>query len=147
MNEFTVKFKKLISTAIAPTKSYETDSGFDLYCTKIERESNRIVYHTGIAVEMDAGLGGFIYPRSSVVKKDLMLKNSVGVIDNSYRGELIINFDDTKAYSPVQTKEIYEVGDRVAQIVFMELPKINLIEVDTLTDSDRGSNGFGSTGK
>lgn len=147
MNEFTVKFKRLISTAQAPTKSYETDSGFDLYCTKIEKESNRTIYHTGIAVEMDAGLGGFIFPRSSIVKKDLMLKNSVGVIDNSYRGELIINFDDTKAYSPVQAKEVYEVGDRVAQIVFLELPKINLIETDTLSESDRGEGGFGSTGK
>ena len=147
MNEFTVKFKRLISTAQAPTKSYETDSGFDLYCTKIEKESNRTIYHTGIAVEMDAGLGGFIFPRSSIVKKDLMLKNSVGVIDNSYRGELIINFDDTKAYSPVQTKEVYEVGDRVAQIVFLKLPKINLIETDTLSESDRGEGGFGSTGK
>lgn len=145
--DYVVKFKKLISTAITPTKGYETDSGFDLYCTSIEQgPNNTIKYHTGIAVEMPPRIGGFIFSRSSVVKKDLMLKNAVGVIDNEYTGELILNFDDTKSYSVTQKKEVYNVGDKIGQIVFLELPKIMLVEVDELKQTDRGANGFGSTG-
>lgn len=84
-----------------------------------------------------------------------MLKNCVGVIDASYRGEIMCRFFGTKAIhyrigvneAIIYSDEVYKVGERVAQVVFLELPKIILKEVDELSDTERGSQGFGHTGK
>ena len=163
-----IRFKKLVPEAKAPLKVIDIDAGFDLFATSIEETPDFIVYHTGIAVEIPEGYVGFVFPRSSVTKYDMMLKNSVGIIDASYRGEIMCRFqimkdDDRKIeiYSNNVAKEgfmidritnirsklkLYEIGDRVAQIVFLELPKITMTEVDELSNTQRGSGGFGSTG-
>lgn len=150
-----VRFRKLVPEAKAPYRKIDIDAGFDLSITSIEETEDFIVYHTGIAVEIPEGYVGLVFPRSSVTKYDLMLKNSVGVIDASYRGEIMCRFHSTKTVNySVGNKHIsiysgkkYEIGDRVAQIVFMELPKITLVEAEELNDTERGSGGFGHTGK
>ena len=74
-----------------------------------------------------------------------MLKNAVGVIDSGYRGEVCLRFQLTGLN--VEGKNIYKIGERVGQIIIMPIPQIKLIEVDELSDSDRGEGGFGSTNK
>jgi len=155
-----IKFKKLIPEAQTPFRKYEIDAGFDLYCTSIEETKDYIQYNTGVAVEIPEGYVGLIFPRSSVTTYDLMLKNSVGVIDASYRGEIMCRFYETEmSFSYIEHKNVrtkiyqehlsnkYVVGDRVAQIVFIEIPKITLIEVPELSETQRNEGGFGSTGK
>lgn len=143
----TIKFKKLIPEAQTPFRKYNEDAGFDFYCTSIERLPGKIIYHTGIAVEIPTGMVGLAFPRSSVVNKDLMLKNGVGVIDATYRGEVMFIFNDTKEYSVTQRKEIFVVGDRVGQLVFLYLPIAEMVEVDELSETLRGTGGFGHSGK
>ena len=157
-----IKFKKLIPEAKEPLKTIEIDAGFDLFATTKEETENYIEYGTGIAIEIPIGYVGLVFPRSSISNKDVMLKNSVGIIDASYRGEIRCRFYDTKKnkdyleiiqngvinkiFNPHNIRKIYEIGDRVAQIVFLELPKITLIETNELSDTQRGIGGFGSTG-
>ena len=160
-----IRFKRLVPEAKAPFKKIDVDAGFDLFATGINYGENYIEYLTGIAVEIPEGYVGFIFPRSSVTNYDLMLKNSVGIIDASYRGELRCRFYETREHldyvqsdkfndgtvrdlhQPLLKRNTYEIGDRVAQIVFMELPKIKLVETDELSDTERGAGGYGSTGK
>jgi dUTP pyrophosphatase len=157
-----IRFKKLVEEAQTPFKAIEVDAGFDLVAISMKETIDYIEYHTGIAVEIPEGYVGLIFPRSSVTKYDLMLKNCVGIIDSSYRGELVCRFHETKehldyvelennglvvhTHQPRIKKNIYEVGERVAQIVFLELPKITLVEALELSDTQRGTGGFGSTG-
>lgn len=157
-----IKFKKLVPEANTPFKKIDVDAGFDLFATSIEKTEDYVVYHTGIAFEIPEGFVGLVFPRSSVTKYDLMLKNSVGVIDASYRGEImcrfqpvvnnnikdiILNSEEKPHYSFIwNIEKQYNVGDRVAQIVFLKLPKITLIEAEELSDTERGLCGFGHTG-
>jgi len=94
-----------------------------------------------LAMEMPEGYVGLIFPRSSISKTDHYLRNSVGVIDSGYRGEIKVRMS-----TPLLGGVEYKVGDRVAQLVIMKLPWVNLQEVDELSDTDRGEGGFGSTG-
>jgi dUTP pyrophosphatase len=150
-----IRFKKLIPEAKTPFRKIDIDAGFDLYATSVEETPDFIVYYTGIALEIPEGYVGLVFPRSSVTKYDLMLKNCVGVIDASYRGEIMCRFQGTNSiqYSAGNKKmkiygdNIYKVGERVAQVVFLELPKITLKEVQELSETQRGSGGFGHTGK
>ena len=150
-----IRFMKLIPEAKTPFKAIDVDAGFDLYTTSIEETPDYIQYNTGIAVEIPQGYVGLVFPRSSVTKYDLMLKNCVGVIDASYRGEIMCRFYGTKTINynvgnkgaTIYAGKKYDVGERVAQIVFLELPKITLIEADELSETERSSQGFGSTGK
>jgi len=87
-----IEFKKLHKDAIEPTKAHKPDGGFDLTCTSIKYTDKYIQYGTGIAMHIPEGYVGLIFPRSSVTKKDLMLKNSVGVIDSGYLGEISFRF-------------------------------------------------------
>lgn len=88
---------------------------------------------------------GLIFPRSSIAKTDLALTNSVGVIDSGYRGEIkfkfALNTDDSKLDFAT-----YKVGDRIGQLVIMPYPQIELVEAEELSDSERGTGGFGSSG-
>lgn len=142
-----IRFKKLIPEAQTPYRKFDEDAGFDFFCTSIEYAPNYIVYHTGIALEIPVGYLGLAFPRSSITNKDLMLKNSVGVIDASYRNEIMFRFQDTKEYAELRKKEVYEVGDRIGQMVFIERPDITLEEADELSITERNMDGFGSTGK
>jgi dUTP pyrophosphatase len=150
-----IRFKKLVPEAKTPYKAIDIDAGFDLYCTSIDETPDFIQYNTGIAVEIPEGYVGLIFPRSSITKYDLMLKNSIGVIDASYRGEIMCRFtpvinNNIKnivfEVNDIEFNKRYDIGDRVAQIVFMELPKITLVETQELSETQRGEGGFGSTG-
>ena len=144
-----IKFKKLIPEAQMPIKSYEADAGFDFYCTSIVRkyhpDGNYLEYHTGIALDIPKGMVGLAFPRSSIIKKHMMLKNSVGIIDSGYLGEIIFMFHKTDLISDDKPNNYYKIGDRIGQIVFLNIPEIILIETDQLSETERNINGFGST--
>ena len=145
-----VKIKKINKDAVIPKYAHDTDAGLDLTAVSVERdEYGNFVYHTGLAFEIPEGYVGYIFPRSSISKYSLRLTNCVGVIDSGYRGEVMFKFDPTHVYMADSGKsisgEIYKVGDRIGQLIIMPYPKINLVEVEQLTDTERGDGGFGST--
>lgn len=141
-----VKFKKLDERAVMPSYAKEGDAGLDLVATSIEADNSKtdgkfIEYGTGIAVEIPKGHVGLLYPRSSVSKKDMMLKNGVGVIDSGYRGEIKLRFQGTSQW----IGDIYQPGDKVGQLLIIPLPTIVPTLVEELSDTERGDGGFGST--
>lgn len=135
-----IKLKRLTPTAKIPTKAHATDAGYDLYASSCHYDNGLIVYGTGVAVEIPQGYVGLVFPRSSIANTHLMLSNSVGVIDSGYRGEIMAKFrkGGTRGYI---------VGDRIAQLIIMPYPEVTFEEVDELSDSDRGTGGYGSSGK
>lgn len=138
-----VRIKKLTENAKMPTKAHATDAGYDLYAVSTSVDKNyNVVYGTGIAVEIPAGYVGLVFPRSSIASKDIMLSNSVGVIDSGYRGEVMAKFKRVTGEF-----DSYQVGDRIAQLIIIPYPEVVFVEADELTDSDRGIGGYGSTGK
>ena len=153
-NKMEIKIKKLRKDAVMPRKAHATDAGFDL--TAVSRvfdcEGN-VTYGTGLAFDIPEGYVGLVFPRSSNAKKDLILSNSVGVIDSGYRGEISLKFKPSSviekpdlAYIPESIAK-YEIGDRIGQIIIMPYPEIEFVEVDELGESERGTGGYGSTGK
>ena len=137
-----VKIKKLVEEAVVPKYAHSTDAGLDLTATSFEIRNNVYIYGTGLAIEIPKGYVGLIFPRSSNFKQDLYLTNCVGVIDSGYRGEIKFMFK----MGPINTGNIWQVGDRIGQLIIMPYPSIELKEVDELSYSDRGEGGFGSTG-
>lgn len=140
-----VKIKKLDLNAILPTYGSEFSAGADLYSIDdVEIEAGKTVYvHTGISMEIPIGYGGFIYARSGLAtKRGLAPANKVGVIDSDYRGEIMVAL-----FNQSGEKQSIERGERIAQIVIAPYIKADFEECDELTDTDRGSGGFGSTGK
>ena len=137
-----VKVMKLDAGAIIPKYAKPGDAGMDLYAVsqKFDDHGN-YVFGTGLAMEIPEGHVGLIFPRSSISKTAHSLRNAVGVIDSGYRGEIMMKFDTNTINSPV-----YEVGDRIAQIIILPYPQVEFEEVFELADSERGSGGFGSTG-
>lgn len=133
-----VKFKKCQENAIMPTYQHVSDACADLYAAD---QKDSVTFDTGIALEIPEGYVGLVYPRSSISKTPYMLANSVGVIDSNYRGSVIVKFKSFESGS------FYKVGDRIAQLMIIPIPKIQFIEVDELNETDRGTGGFGSTGK
>ena len=139
-----VKIKKLHPNAVKPKYAKESDAGMDLVATSIiENTSFQITYGIGLAIEIPDGMVGLIFPRSSIRNTELMLSNSVGVIDAGYRGELQATFNKLNGLDSLS----YKVGDRIAQIIIVPHPIIQIVEVDELSESSRGIGGFGSTGK
>lgn len=138
-----VKIKRLNKNAVIPTYSKDGDAGMDLTATSEEwNEDNSIVtYGTGLSMEIPKGYVGLIFPRSSVYKTILTLTNCVGVIDSGYRGEIMLKF----RYP--EEGMVYDVLDRVGQIIIIPYPEIEFEEVDELTETERGAGGYGSTGK
>jgi len=144
-----VRYKKLVPEAKAPFRKYDDDAGYDLFAvSKIETEKY-IEYGTGIAIEIPRYYVGLVFSRSSVTEKDLILKNCVGVIDAQYRGEIRCRFYETNRHNifgaPNPDPKIYYIGERVAQIIIIPIPPIELIESDELSETERGTSGFGST--
>ena len=139
-----VKVKKLTPNAIIPSYSKVGDAGMDLTITsEIENTSFSVSYGFGIAMEIPKGHVGLVFPRSSVRNQDLILSNCVGVIDSGYRGELQATFKKTQGLDSIK----YKVGERGAQIIILPYPTIYMTEVPELSKTERGSGGFGSTGK
>ena len=140
-----VKIKRLNKDAVLPYKAHATDAGMDMVATSRDFDDNgNVVYGTGIAVEIPQGYVGLVFPRSSVSRQDMVLSNSVGVIDSGYRGEITFKF---KTVGSKMYPDMYHVGDRIGQLIIMPYPDILWDEVDELEDSDRGDGGYGSTGK
>ena len=147
-NEMKVNVKKLDSNAVVPTYAKHGDAGMDLTATsKSYDENGNVCYGTQLAFEIPNGFVGLLFPRSSNTKKDLILGNSVGVIDSGYRGEVVLKF---RPVMPLE-RDIefgpreYEIGDRIGQIVIIPVPQIEFNVVDDLSTTDRGVGGFGST--
>lgn len=136
------------STGVLPTKAHPTDAGYDLTATRITQEVDEagkivLVYHTDIAVELPMNTVGLIFMRSSVSKRSITSCNAVGVVDSGYRGEIMVKFKVTTDALP----RIYNVGEKIAQLVVVPYLNLDPILVDELSESDRGDNGFGSTNK
>lgn len=137
----TVKIKKLDNQAVVPERATELSAGYDLTVISCEEKKDCFIYGTGLAMEIPRGWTGYIFPRSSIYKKNLSLANSIGVIDADYRGEIKVIMRKQG-----RTKEYYQIGDKVAQIIFMPVFEIEFKEKDELSDTARGAGGLGSTG-
>jgi dUTP pyrophosphatase len=140
-----VSIKKLSPDAVIPTYSKDGDAGMDLTAVSKEITDDYISYKTGLSFEIPKGYVGLLFPRSSNSKKDLLLTNSVGVIDSGYRGEVELRFKPI-FNNKSENISTYDVGDRVGQIMILPYPKIQFVETDKLSESERGDGGFGSTG-
>lgn len=139
-----VKIKKLHKDAVVPSYSKPGDAGMDLTITsEIENTLSSVTYGFGIAMEIPSGYVGLVFPRSSVRNQELILSNCVGVIDSGYRGEIQATFKKTNGLDSFK----YKVKERGAQIIILPYPKVSIKEVDVLSDTERGEEGFGSTGK
>lgn len=142
INTLFVNIKKLNPNAVIPKYAKEGDACMDLVAAeKWTDDFGNTCYNTGLALEIPNGFVGLLYPRSSISKTDMTLRNCVGVVDSGYRGPIILKFreNDDSLFN-------YKIGDRVGQIMIMPYPEVQFVEVDELSDSDRGSGGFGSTG-
>lgn len=140
-----VKIKKLVPEAVIPKYAKPGDAGLDLTATScdFDEEMGCYIYGTGLAIEIPKGYVGLVFPRSSVRKTQLALTNCVGVIDSGYRGEIMVTYR-MQRYGNMN---IYDVGERVAQLIIMPYPQIELVESDELSETERGEGGHGSTGK
>jgi len=136
-----IKFKKLNKRAEIPVYAKDGDAGMDLVATTLIRTSKFFEYGTDLAMEIPKGYVGLLFPRSSISKTDHFLRNSVGVIDSGYRGEIKLRMS-----IPALGETEYLIGDKVGQLILMKLPWVEIEEVEELSDTDRGEGGFGSTG-
>ncbi len=148
--EMKVKITRLTENAVIPKYAHDTDAGLDFVATSYEYKPDIDchIFGTGIAMEIPEGYVGLCFPRSSNRKKDLFMCNHVGVIDSGYRGEIMASFKN-RDFTPntiAQLRKGYEIGDRIFQMIIIPYPKIEFVEVDELSNSDRGKDGHGSTG-
>ncbi len=146
-----VRMKILSPDAIKPTKTNLSDAGWDLYALQdyTIKAGQRRTIKTGISFQIPEGWVGLIWPRSGLsVKRGLDIL--AGVIDAGYRGEIMVCLNNTNVGMPLFRDDDIDVeikkGDRIAQILFQQVPEINMVEVNDLTSSDRGDKGFGSSG-
>ena len=145
MDQLSINFKKLEPHAMEPEYAHETDAGLDLRAIDVyhDREYDFVEYGTGIAVEIPKGYVGLLFPRSSIRETPHFLANCVGVVDSGYKGEVIFTFRNIKDRPELE----YQVGDKIGQLIVMPIPKVNLIEVSELKDTQRGNKGHGSSGR
>lgn len=143
-----LKIKKLNELAKLPTQATPGSAGWDLYATDeklfLDGPITYVEYKTSIAIQIPKGHIGLIFPRSSISSNTtLMLANAVGLIDSDYTGEITARF---KSLAMGASKR-YKVGERIAQLVIMPYPEVSLEEVQELDSTERGTGGWGSTGK
>lgn len=145
MATLSVGFKRLNENATIPTKAHATDSGFDLYASEdvIIAPGETAVVPTGIAVQLPEGMEAQVRPRSGVTSKT-KLRIQLGTIDNGYSGEIGIIVDNTA--TGAWASAYVDKGTKLAQLVVQYLPQVEAVEVTEITDTDRGGNGFGSSG-
>lgn len=146
MDRTVVKFTKLDDRAVAPTYGTPFAAGADLRAICDDAVTinphETVLIHTGIATEIPDGLVGLVYARSGLAsKRGLAPANCVGVVDSDYRGEIMVALHN---YSNVSQK--IENGERIAQLVIAPYIPAEFIETESLTDTNRGAGGFGSTG-
>jgi dUTP pyrophosphatase len=140
-----LRVQRLDARATLPTRAYAHDAGLDLYALEPltlapgERTSAR----TGVAVEIPEGQAGLVLPRSGLAARHgIALVNAPGLIDAGYRGELQVLLLNTDRESACEIA----AGDRIAQLVLISVATPAVLEVDALSDSERGAGGFGSSG-
>lgn len=138
-----MKFKVMLDkNAKMPTKAHETDAGFDLYTQKgiiVFRKDSEVI-DTGVHIEIPKGYVGFLKSKSG-----LNVKNGItgeGVIDAGYTGSIV-----AKLYNNGCEDVFFDAGQKIIQIVFLPIPDVELELTDSFCDSERGNNGFGSSGK
>lgn len=136
--------QRLRPDATIPSRAYQGDAGIDLSsCERVELQPGaRATVPTGLAVAIPEGYAGFVQPRSGLAARHgLAVVNSPGLIDSGYRGEIrvvILNTDRSETFT-------IEPGMRIAQLVVLPVPSLDLVEVDELPESERGARGFGSS--
>ena len=138
-----VKINKMYGDTKLPVKGSLHAACYDVYAHNIIYEDNKVKVLLGFRTEIPEGYKGIIVPRSNLTKYNWVLNNSFGVIDADYRGEWMAIFT---AIGP-HTGFPYSIGERVAQIYFEKVEEVALIESDELSETERGTGGFGSTGK
>lgn len=145
-----VGFKRLTKDAILPVKAHGTDSGFDLFANEDDwvLPGDTIVIPTGIAIKLPPGYEAQVRPRSGVTSKT-KFRVQLGTIDNDYTGEIGIIVDnilDPNLDEGLCDSYRIKKGDKLAQLVIAPVPMIEVYEIDELPNTERGSNGFGSSG-
>ena len=137
--------RRLRADAVLPERAYYGDAGLDLAaCERVElAPGERAVVGTGLAVAIPDGYAGFVQPRSGLADRHgISIVNAPGLIDSGYRGELkviLLNTDTTHPF-------VVEPGMRIAQLVVLEVPELELTETDELPATERGVRGHGSSG-
>jgi len=129
---------------VLPARAYSGDAGLDLSaCERVVLgPGERALVATGLAVAIPEGYAGYVQPRSGLASKHgISIVNTPGLVDSGYRGELLINLLNTDPHQAF----VVEPGMRIAQLVVLEIPRVELVEVDELPDSERGVRGFGSS--
>jgi dUTP pyrophosphatase len=136
--------RRLREDAVVPQRAYPGDAGLDLSaCEAVELgPGERAVVPTGLAVAIPEGFAGFVQPRSGLAAEHgLSVVNAPGLIDSGYRGEVrvvLLNTDREQAF-------VVEPGMRIAQLVVLPVPELDVEEVEELPESERGARGFGSS--
>jgi dUTP pyrophosphatase len=136
--------QRLRPDAVVPARAYSGDAGLDLSsCERVElAPGERALVPTGIAVAIPEGYAGFVQPRSGLAAKHgISIVNTPGLVDSGYRGELLVNLVN----SDPRQRFTVEPGMRIAQLVILPIPELELVEVDELPESERGVRGFGSS--
>lgn len=141
-----LKVKKMRDNAIIPTRGSDEAAGIDLYVCTDEPISilpgRCSIFTSGIACDFPEGYFGAVQVRSSVgIKRNLALMNGLGIIDNDYKGEIMIGL-----YNYGVKTQVINPGERIAQMVLLPYVKYDITETNTLEETDRGTNGIGSTG-
>ena len=140
------RFTRLTAAGQAPRRAHPGDAGCDLFAAEAARlePGERASIGTGIAIEIPEGSAGLVLPRSGLAAKHgISVVNAPGLIDAGYRGEvrvLLLNTDKTEPFE-------IEPGDRIAQLVIVEIADADPVEAEALAESARGDGGFGSTGR
>ncbi len=136
--------QRLRPDAVVPGRAYSGDAGLDLSsCERVElAPGERALVPTGLAVAIPEGYAGFVQPRSGLATKHgISIVNTPGLVDSGYRGELLVNLVNTDKREAF----VVEPGMRIAQLVILPVPELDLVEVDELPESERGVRGFGSS--
>lgn len=145
MPRIIVPVKRLDDTLDLPEYAYVGDAGLDLRAAEdaVLKPFQRQALSCGISVAIPAGYAGFVLPRSGLAAKHgISIVNAPGLIDSNYRGVIkviLINLDSEQSFE-------IKRGDRIAQLVILETPPVELSEVSDLDDTSRGKGGFGSSG-
>jgi dUTP pyrophosphatase len=137
---------RLRENAVLPSRAYAGDAGLDLSaCERIElAPGERAIVGTGLAVAIPEGYAGFVLPRSGLAARHGLTKvNAPGLVDSGYRGEIKVILLNTDRHEPF----VVEPGMRIAQLVVLEVPEVQPVEVTELPESERGPGGLGSSGR
>ena len=136
-----LRVKRLHDDAVIPSRANEGDAGIDLVATSLTKTLDYWEYGIGIALEIPTHMVGLVFPRSSISDTHQCLRNSVGVIDSGYRGEIKLRM------SVPDNDQFYKVGDKVGQLIVVDCPLVKIVESEELSGSERGEGGFGSSGE